>query len=696
MKRDWEPEELAAIFGLAENEQRWLGGRADYHQLGLAVLLKYFQLEGRFPLRRTDIPLTIVRYLAEQLDVPLTRYPRYVWRGRTFERDRQAVRERLGFREISVEEVEALTLWLENQPLLSEDQAIAKLKGLAYSYLRERHLEPSSPDRLDRAVRTALHRFEQRFFQSIWRKLSPAAQAALDSLLLVETLDDEQQAYHRSPMAVLKADPGPLGVKSVLQEIAKLRQLQAIVFPTDIFGTLHPKLIAEYAQRAAAEPPRELRQHPEAVRYTLLTAFCWRRRQEIIDNLVELLIQIVHKMNTRAEHRVERAVLAEVKHVHNKQQHLVKMARASVANPQGTVEEVIFPVVSQTVLHDIISEAEASRTYTQQVHHELRSSYSHHYRALLPPILTALQFESSNILHRPIIRALQLVRKYAQGHQVYYPLEEEIPIQDVVPVSWIDLVVETTTGEARVNRINYEMSVLHTLRQKLRSKEVWVDGADKYRNPDRDLPADFDIRRDEYYKMLRLPIDVEAVIQRLQGQMQDALTTLNDNLPTNPQVRLLKRNNGWIKLSPLEALPEPPTLGYLKTALVQRWGMINLLDMLKETDLRLNFSQHFKSVASREHLDPAVKQRRLLLALYALGTNMGLKQMSLGEHGESYESLLYLRWRKITWIVMGRAKSPLPFATCLASNCYRASNGFTFKSYICLRPKGLPIILISS
>jgi hypothetical protein len=57
MKRDWEPEELALTFALTDDEQRWLSGRTNYHQLGLAVLLKCFQLEGHFPMRRTDIGL---------------------------------------------------------------------------------------------------------------------------------------------------------------------------------------------------------------------------------------------------------------------------------------------------------------------------------------------------------------------------------------------------------------------------------------------------------------------------------------------------------------------------------------------------------------------------------------------------------------------------------------------------------------
>ncbi len=76
--------------------------------------------------------------------------------------------------------------------------------------------------------------------------------------------------------------------------------------------------------------------------------------------------------------------------------------------------------------------------------------------------------------------------------------------------------------------------------------------------------------------------------------------------------------------------------------------MIRLLDILKETDLRVRFTDQFKSSASREQLDRATIQRRLLLCLYGLGTNTGLKRMSGDERGERYSDLLYVRRRFIT------------------------------------------------
>jgi hypothetical protein len=202
-------------------------------------------------------------------------------------------------------------------------------------------------------------------------------------------------------------------------------------------------------------------------------------------------------------------------------------------------------------------------------------------------------------------------------------------------------------GEERIDRVNFELVVLQALRTGIRSKEIWVVGANRYRNPYQDLPADFEAQRVTYYQALKLPLDVEVFIAGLQSRLQQSLTELNESLPNNPKVKLLDKQNGWIQVSPLTPQPEPRNLVRLKTALIQRWPMTSLLDVLKEADLRIGFTQAFQSLGTRETLDPLVLQKRLLLCLYALGTNTGLKRVSAASPQVSREDLRYIRRRFI-------------------------------------------------
>ena len=85
-------------------------------------------------------------------------------------------------------------------------------------------------------------------------------------------------------------------------------------------------------------------------------------------------------------------------------------------------------------------------------------------------------------------------------------------------------------GEERVNRIAYEVCVLLALRERLCSKEIWIEGANRYRNPDEDLPGDFDQERSTYYAALKLPSTAEDFIAVLKREMHEALTGFHDGL----------------------------------------------------------------------------------------------------------------------------------------------------------------------
>ena len=56
-------------------------------------------------------------------------------------------------------------------------------------------------------------------------------------------------------------------------------------------------------------------------------------------------------------------------------------------------------------------------------------------------------------------------------------------------------------------------------------------GANRYRNPDEDLPADFEAQRTPYYQALNLPLDADRFIADLQDEMREALQTLDAGLP---------------------------------------------------------------------------------------------------------------------------------------------------------------------
>jgi TnpA family transposase len=648
MKRNWELDELIEHFTIMPNEMSLVGNKTGETRLGFAVLLKFFQHEAKFPNSMNEVPGGVVEYIAKQVQtfVPLKNYD---INSRAHFYHKEQIREYLGFREATVEDADHLSRWLSNY-VIHHDADLDKLKEESYSKLRELHIEPPTTERIERIAKSVISVNEENFSQETFSKLSPQAIIKMNSLINDLSAYEENEINYSSnenyvSFSDLRSDPGRIGLESVLKEINKLKTIQQINLPENLFINVTGKRLKKYKQRAVTEDLRELRRHPKPVRYTLLSAFFWLRSREITDNLIELLIQIIHKISVRAERKVEKEILNDFKRINGKTNLLYKIAVAALNNPEGKINEVIFPVVSETILVTLVKEFKSTgNQFRQKVHTVIRASYSHHYRRMVPELLNILLFRSNNDVHQPIIKALEVIKKYYNVGAHYFSEDETVPIDGVIRNMMMDAVLEKDeVGEERINRINYEIVVLQALRDKLRCKEVWVVGANRYRNPDEDLPVDFEKHREENYKALKQSVDANEFISKIKNSMHEALSKLDTSMPKNPKVHLSNKGGGWITLSPSEAQAEPVNLMKLKAEIIRQWPMTNLLDILKECDLRLSFTNAFKTMATHERMDSSVIQKRLILSLYGLGTNTGLKRISAGNHGERFQDLLYIR-----------------------------------------------------
>ncbi len=639
------------LWTLRATDRALLSNKTGATRLGFAVLLKLFQAEGRFPRRAEDVPAAAVEAIASQVGVAAAGWQGYDWRGRTIEYHRAQVRAALGFREATLDDAEALGRWLDSQVLAMERRP-DRLLATAREHCRSQLLEPPSTERLERLVRSVLHRHEDAFCIALIARLPPEVTAGLDALLRPPVPGEaggDTEASHPPPLLALRNGTGQASLQSVGEEAAKLACIRSINLPTGLFDSVPSRVLLAYRRRVGAEELHELRRHPDPIRLTLLAAYCHVRGREIADNLTELLITTVHRIGAKAEKRVEGELMTDLKRVASKPALLFKLAAASLAKPDGTVRDVVFPAVDEQTLRDLVAEGEnTGPAYRRHLQTVIHNSYRSHYRRMLPLVLDVLRFQSNNQAHRPVLNALGVIARHAARKMRCYPAGEAVPLDGVVPAAWRNAVLEEDAwGRPRVNRTAYEICALQALREQLRCKEVWVEGSDRYRDPDQDLPADFDTRRAEHYATLKLPLDAQAFIERVRAEMTGVLEILDGGLATNPHVRILKRAGGRIVVSPLERQAEPLGLVSLKAEIARRWPMTGLLDMLKEADLRIGFTDALRTATDHENLPRSVLQERLLLCLNGIGTNTGLKRMASGQQGVTYKDLLYVRRRFI-------------------------------------------------
>jgi TnpA family transposase len=648
---------------------------AKHHdnRLGFAVLLAFFRNRGRFPRTAGEIDPLLVEEIAQQLALAAPAGFAPSLAGRTAERHRAEIRTLAGFREATAADAERLEEWLRDHVATVgavPDQLVALLERRC----RELSIEPPAADRVDRIVRAAIRAHDERFHADILGRLVPATRERLEALLRpARNGPPSDQSAGMTPALLLwlRGDPGKPSLASVQDALAKLELIRGIGLPADLFDGVLPHELERYRRRIAAEAPYELRRHPQAARLTWLAAFGHLHARRLTDDLADLLIETIHHIGARAERRVEHELLDDLKRVSGKHNLLFDLAGAALGQPDGIVREVIFPVVSEQILRDLVKEAKATGSYRTTLRMVIRNSYKGHYRRMVPEILQHLEFCSNNVHHRPIIQALDLLKRYAGTRIQTFPAEEAVPIDGIVQGLWRDAVVEKDAqGRQRVNRITYEICVLEALRDKLRCKEVWVVGANRYRNPDEDLPADFEAQRVPYYEALRLPLDADRFIADLQAEMREALHLLDAGMPRNRRVRIdrRRRKEAWITVTPFDPQPEAPNLIAIKAETATTWPMTSLLDMLKEADLRLNFTDVLKSATAYEALDRSVLRPRLLLCLNGLGTNAGLQRMAGLRSGTTAKDLAYVRRRYITVDTLRQAIAIVTNGTLRARN----------------------------
>lgn len=639
MQRLWSAEELGERWTLGAEDLALLRGLPEVGKLGLAAQLAYWRQNGRFPDDEADFAPAVVGHLAAQVGISADALEGYEWAGRSGRRHRRLVLDHLAVADFDEMAEARFRRWLMDE-LLPREPAPSALEGeVSGWFARERVSQPGGY-RLDRILRSARVAHDDVVLQRVADRLDAGMRERLEGLLA--------DTGEGTGFARLAADPGRVGLESLLAEIGKLDLLRSLALPPDMLRGIHREQIKRFRRRAAIENAWELRRHPERIRLPLLAFWCGPRQAEVIDGLVELLIQVTHRITVKAERRVLEELVEEAIEVRGKAGILFRVAEAAVGSPEGVVREVIYPAAGQDTLEALVLEARALGTpQSRRVHTAVRASYGSYYRRMMPKLLAALEFRSNNGTHRPLLDALEAIRR-AEGEGRQYFGAEEIAVEGVIRPKWRDIVLEDTPGGGcRVNRINYEICVLQTLRERLRCKEIWVAGADRFRNPDEDLPADFAERRTACYERLELPMQAGEFVDGLRTELAAALRGLDSSMARNAGVRLDPRRRHPIIVSPLDAQPEPPGLSAIKTELGRRWPMTGLLDVLKEADLRIGFTEAFETAAAREATGRDEVRRRLLLCLYGLGTNAGLKRLAVGGHGFSYKELLHTRRRYI-------------------------------------------------
>ncbi len=304
-------EELTEHFLLTTAELEFVRScRGNANRQGMAILLKGLEYLGYFPENLQQVPPSIRSFVGKQLGLLTDLTNQYPWESSTRERHLAQIREVTG-------------------------------------WLFQLRLELPAEAELQRLVNAALNGYFYDLYEQMTAQLPLKVQTQLDELLVVPP--DGAISHFES----LKADAANPGVNNLEREISKLKTLLAVGVPPEAFRSIPWKVLQMLKRRAWNEKASEMREHPQGVRYALIATFVHVRLAEVTDDAVKMLVEIIQRLDRRSDQQVYRELLRDLQRVEGKIQILFRVAEVVITKPEGTIREVLFPVVKEeTFLSD--------------------------------------------------------------------------------------------------------------------------------------------------------------------------------------------------------------------------------------------------------------------------------------------------------------------------------------------------------
>ena len=208
-------------------------------------------------------------YLAQQLDLEPEIWNHYDWHGRAIKYHRAQIRQSLrGHRR---RRRGAGHLAWHAGP--HQHASSGPCESGPHQRCRDLRIEPPTPDRVERLIRSALHQFETQLGERVLHRLSPQPARNLTpwwSRMRPQKMRSNLRPPIRPGRITGTAGGSRSGESG--ESLARNDQIERVRDSTCpwISLTIWPKVLQAYRQRVAVEAPYELRRHPEALRMTLL------------------------------------------------------------------------------------------------------------------------------------------------------------------------------------------------------------------------------------------------------------------------------------------------------------------------------------------------------------------------------------------------------------------------------------------
>ncbi|MBL1119603.1 Tn3 family transposase [Streptomyces sp. 110] len=246
-------------------------------------------------------------------------------------------------------------------------------------------------------------------------------------------------------------------------------------------------------------------------------------------------------------------------------------------------------------------------------------------RQFTPKVLETVRFVGGTEA-KPLIEALGVLRELNATGARNVP--DGAPTA-FVPARWQGYLDEAAAkGDATAFRHYWELCTLLTLRDSLRSGDVYVPGSRRYDNPAAYLftPAQWEDHRTEFCRLVGESPEAGEALALVRDELDGALNGLEETLEKGDgPVRL--NEQGELVISPLSAEDIPGEADELHAELERMLPNAPITSVLVEMDRHTGFLDCFTHAGGKQARSPQLK-RKLIACLIGLSTHLGLHGMA--------------------------------------------------------------------
>ncbi len=612
------PAQLDRYFHLDDADRALIAARrGDHNRLGLAAQLATVRFLGTFLADPAEVPPDAVIRLAAPIGVAdvscLARYRA----GETRWDHAEAIKRRYGYRDFGhPPEHLALVRWLYARAWTGAERP-SVLFDLATARLVERKVLLPGATVLARLVA----RVRDRVAERLWATLAAAPDA--DQRARLAQLTVVPAGARQSPLDRLRRAPTRVSARALLDALKRVAEFRALGVGGLDLAAVPPSRLQALARYAAAAWAPLIARMPAARRIATLLAFARVYEARAQDDALDVLDLLLGTLLGRVERQGARARLRTLRDLDAAALRLreVCLVLLDYGPRDREVREAAFARVAAEDLAEAVTVVEAlTRPPDDRYYDDLLGRYSL-VRQFLPTLLKMLTFGGTPA-GRPVLAAWAFLRRI-EGQKV--PDLGEAPL-DVVTPAWRRLV---RGGAGWIDRRAYTFCVLEQLREALRRRDVFVAPSERWGDPRAKLlhGVAWEVARPRVCRTLGRAPDPQVELAALGAQLDAAYRRTAANLPTNTAVRVERvAGRDTLVLTPLDKLPEPPSLVTLRELVATRLPRVDLPEVLLEVQGWTGFAAAFTHL-SEGNARVAELTTSLCAALLAEACNVGLEPL---------------------------------------------------------------------